>query len=254
MSVKLSPSIDSILNGSIEVDNLKKLQIEDLLGRDPVVPNPEIMRANITNKVVMVTGAGGSIGSELVLQLVGLQPKKIVLIDHNELALYSVINLVKGIPTRKNIDVASALVSVCDRAKTFDVVATYKPETIFHAAAYKHVDIVEKNSLSGFEVNFLGTKNMADAAAESGADVFLLVSSDKAVRPTNVMGATKRLAELYIKRLFSRNKGTKFVSVRFGNVLGSSGSVVPVFKTQIEKDGPVTVTHPDIERYFGDCK
>ena len=250
VSVKMSPSIDSILDGSIEVDNLKKLQIEDLLGREPVVPKPEIMRENVTNKVVMVTGAGGSIGSELVLQLVGLQPKKIVLIDQNELALYSVLNLVKGISSQIRIDVASALVSVCDRAKTFDVVANYNPETIFHAAAYKHVDIVEKNSLSGFEVNFFGTKNMADAAAESGADVFLLVSSDKAVRPTNVMGATKRLAELYIKHLASRNKRTKFVSVRFGNVLGSSGSVVPVFKTQIEKNGPVTVTHPDIERYF----
>jgi len=248
--VRYAPSVNALLDGSFAVDQMKKLQIEDLLGRDPVKPDQSALTQNIDGKVVLISGAGGSIGSELVLQLINLRSKKLILMDHSEFALYSIVRKINQHACKGNPEVVPILASVCQKEKVESIISKYKPDTIFHAAAYKHVDIVENNPFSGYETNFLGTKHMADAAANSNVGVFILISSDKAVRSTNVMGATKRLAELYLQSFKSSTTKTKFVVVRFGNVLGSSGSVVPLFKSQIRNNGPVTVTHPDIQRFF----
>ena len=248
--VRYAPSVNALLDGSFAVDQIKKLQIEDLLGRDPVKPDQSALTHNVDGKVVLISGAGGSIGSELTLQLIKLRPKRLILMDHSEFALYSIVKKVKQYGFEGSMEMVPILASVCHKEKVESTISEYQPDTIFHAAAYKHVDIVENNPFSGYETNFLGTKHMADAAARSDVGVFILISSDKAVRPTNVMGATKRLAELYLQSLKSSKTKTKFVVVRFGNVLGSSGSVVPLFKSQIQNNGPVTVTHPEIQRFF----
>ena len=208
------------------------------------------MKQNVTGKLVLVSGAGGSIGSELVTQLAQLKPERLILLENSEFALYSIISAITKADSLTDLDIQPVLGSVCEREKMFELVASCRPDTIFHAAAYKHVHIVEGNPYAGLQTNYFGTKNLADAAAENNVGVFLLISSDKAVRPTNFMGATKRLSELYVQMLARQNKGPKFVAVRFGNVLGSSGSVVPAFRAQIDAGGPVTVTHPDMERYF----
>ena len=239
-----------LLFENITIDQLKKVEIEDLLGRDTVKPDPEFLKQNVTGKLVLVSGAGGSIGSELVAQLAQLEPKRLILLENSEFALYSIMSAIEKANDLAALDIQPVMGSVCDREKMFELVARFRPDTIFHAAAYKHVHIVERNPYAGLQTNYFGTKNLADAAAESNVGVFLLISSDKAVRPTNFMGATKRLSELYIQMLARQNKGPKFVAVRFGNVLGSSGSVVPAFRAQIEAGGPITVTHPDMERYF----
>jgi len=248
--VRIAPSLAKLLDENLTIDQLKKVEIEDLLGRNPVKPNPEFLRKNVTGKVVLVSGAGGSIGSELVLQLAKLEPKRLILLENSEFALYRVINAVDKVKDVKFGELEPVLGSVCDRERVMELVARCRPDTIFHAAAYKHVHIVEQNPFAGLETNYFGTKNLADAAVRNDVDVFLLISSDKAVRPTSFMGATKRLSELYIQHLANQEAGPKFVAVRFGNVLGSSGSVVPAFRAQIAAGGPVKVTHPDMERYF----
>ena len=250
VSVRVVPYISDLLFENITIDQLKRVEIEDLLGRDSVKPDPEFLKQNVTGKLVLVSGAGGSIGSELVTQLAQLEPKRLILLENSEFALYSIMSAIEKANDLAALDIQPVMGSVCDREKMFELVARFRPDTIFHAAAYKHVHIVERNPYAGLQTNYFGTKNLADAAAESNVGVFLLISSDKAVRPTNFMGATKRLSELYVQMLARQNKGPKFVAVRFGNVLGSSGSVVPAFRAQIETGGPITVTHPDMERYF----
>jgi len=248
--IRIVHSIDKLLSEPLNIEQLKKIEIEDLLGREPVKPDTSQLRENVTNKVVLVSGAGGSIGSELVLQLARLAPRKLILLESSEFALYTVMAKVSKIIGSEDIDVEPVLGSVCDRDAMFELVSSRRPDTVFHAAACKHVHIVEQNPFFGLQTNYFGTQNLADAALASGVAVFLLISSDKAVRPTNVMGATKRLAELYIQSLSQQGATTKFVAVRFGNVLGSSGSVVPAFKAQLQEKGPLKVTHPDMERYF----
>lgn len=250
------PNLDDILNGSFQLDQLKEVAIEDLLGRDPVTPNQKLLERNIRNKVVMVTGAGGSIGSELCRQIISNQPRALVLFELSEFGLYQIdreINqLVKD--WGSEISVFPILGSVQNSERLKSVMSSFKVQTVYHAAAYKHVPLVEYNVIEGVENNIFGTFRTAQAAVASGVESFVLISTDKAVRPTNVMGTTKRVAELGLQALAEqenvKSKGTRFCMVRFGNVLGSSGSVIPVFKNQIKAGGPVTVTHPDIIRYF----
>jgi FlaA1/EpsC-like NDP-sugar epimerase len=242
------PGMADLVSGEVRVEELKEVDIEDLLGREPVPPRKELMSANIENRVVMVTGAGGSIGSELVRQIVLCRPRLLVLFELSEFALYTIDHeLSVQAPDCARVAI---LGSVTDYARVFQVMHTFKVETVYHAAAYKHVPMVEHNPVPGILNNAFGTDTAAQAAEDSGVQTFVLISTDKAVRPTNVMGATKRLAELTLQMRHARGSRTRFVMVRFGNVLGSSGSVVPLFKRQIKLGGPVTVTHPDITRYF----
>ncbi|HLX54943.1 MAG TPA: nucleoside-diphosphate sugar epimerase/dehydratase [Aquella sp.] len=247
--VQTLPGINDIISGDIKFSDLKNIEIEDLLGREMVPPNVNLLRKNIQNKNVLVTGAGGSIGSELARQIAKLNPQRLVILDSSEFALYSIDQELKSkFPYLKIIDI---LGSVTNSGTVNDVMQNYKIDTIYHAAAYKHVPIVELNPLSGLENNVLGTLVVANAAVKHNVANMILISTDKAVRPTNVMGASKRLAELILQSFASKHKAdTIFSMVRFGNVLGSSGSVVPLFKQQIKQGGPVTVTHPDIIRYF----
>lgn len=247
-----TPPIKSLLNGIEQVQNLREIDIEDLLGRDAVDPSHPLMAASIANKSIMVTGAGGSIGSELCRQIVQHRPARLILIDMSEFALYAIEQELRGVLKSMDSDMALLpfLVSVVDTQTCQKILSAFQVQLVFHAAAYKHVPLVEHNPIEGIRNNVFGTLNMARAAIEAGVESFVLVSTDKAVRPTNVMGATKRLAEL-ILQAFSRNQTkTRFSMVRFGNVLGSSGSVVPLFRRQIVAGGPITITHPDITRYF----
>lgn len=242
------PGMADLVSGEVRVEELKEVDIEDLLGRDPVPPQKSLMSANIENRVVMVTGAGGSIGSELVRQIVQCRPRLLVLFELSEYALYAIDHeLSVSAPECPRVPLMG---SVTDYARLTQVMRTFKVETVYHAAAYKHVPMVEHNPVSGILNNAFGTDTAAQAAEDSGVATFVLISTDKAVRPTNVMGATKRLAELTLQMRHARGSATRFVMVRFGNVLGSSGSVVPLFKRQIKQGGPVTVTHADITRYF----
>ncbi|MFB9213668.1 polysaccharide biosynthesis protein [Vibrio sinaloensis] len=250
------PNLDDILNGALQLDQLKEVAIEDLLGRDQVEPNQELFEKNIKDKVVMVTGAGGSIGSELCRQIINNKPSALVLFELSEFGLYQIdreiSQLVKD--SGSGITVLPILGSVQNSERLQSVMSSFKVQTVYHAAAYKHVPLVEYNVIEGVENNIFGTYRTAQAAVASGVESFVLISTDKAVRPTNVMGTTKRIAELGLQALAeqenAKEQGTRFCMVRFGNVLGSSGSVIPVFKKQIEVGGPVTVTHPDIIRYF----
>lgn len=242
--VRTIPAMHEIVSG-VSVASLREIEIEDLLGRDPVPPIQPLIDASIRDKVVLVTGAGGSIGSEICKQVRQHQPRLLILYEQSEFALYSIEQALSG-----SVECIPILGSVCDRQRVNDVLQRFAVQTIYHAAAYKHVPLVEHNVLEGIRNNALGTQVMAEAALQQGVERFVLVSTDKAVRPTNVMGATKRLAELILQNLASRSPKTIFSMVRFGNVLGSSGSVVPLFRQQIESGGPVTVTHPDITRYF----
>jgi len=246
--IKRLPGMADLVSGEVRVEELKEVDIEDLLGREPVPPKKELMSANIENRVVMVTGAGGSIGSELVRQIAHCRPRLLVLFELSEYALYAIDHeLSVQAPDCPRV---ALLGSVTDYARLTQVLQSFKVETVYHAAAYKHVPMVEHNPVSGILNNAFGTDNAAQAAEDCAVATFVLISTDKAVRPTNVMGATKRLAELTLQMRHARGSGTRFVMVRFGNVLGSSGSVVPLFKQQIKLGGPVTVTHPDITRYF----
>jgi FlaA1/EpsC-like NDP-sugar epimerase len=246
--IKRLPGMADLVSGEARVEELKEVEIEDLLGRDPVPPHPELLARNIQGLVVMITGAGGSIGSELVRQIARNNPARIVLFELTEFALYAIdqelSQLAPAIPR------TPVLGSVTDHARLCQIMRTFAVETVYHAAAYKHVPMVEHNPVAGILNNAFGTDTTAQAAEDCGVDTFVLISTDKAVRPTNVMGATKRLAELTLQGRHAAGSNTRFVMVRFGNVLGSSGSVVPLFKKQIKAGGPVTVTHPDITRYF----
>ena len=250
LSVRTLPSLSEIAMGKVSINDVHDLDIDDLLGRAPVNPNHFLMGKNIIKKVVLVTGAGGSIGSELCRQILKVGPAKLLLVENSEFALYAIHQeLEKKIPDKKSI-LVPLLASTQDHARLNEIMCTWNPETIYHAAAYKHVPLVEHNPTEGIKNNVLGTLRMAKAAAFNGVSDFVLISSDKAVRPTNVMGATKRLAEMVLQGLAASKSNTKFSMVRFGNVLGSSGSVVPKFRQQIRDGGPITLTHPEVTRYF----
>ncbi|GLS85517.1 PII uridylyl-transferase [Cypionkella aquatica] len=252
--IQTVPGLDDIMTGKARIDQINDISIEDLLGRDPVPPRPELMGANITGKVVMVTGAGGSIGAELCRQILRLKPKRLVLYEISELALYSVEQELAAMKLSIRSNVALSPVLGCIKsARLVDrTLRKFQVETVFHAAAYKHVPLVEQNIVAGVRNIVFGTATLAEAAIAAGVKSFVLISSDKSVRPTNIMGASKRLAELVCQALADapRNPGTTISMVRFGNVLGSSGSVIPLFRRQIEAGGPITVTHPEITRFF----
>ncbi|RKG47923.1 polysaccharide biosynthesis protein [Acinetobacter cumulans] len=240
------PGVTQLVDGQVQVSDIREVDIIDLLGRDPVPPKAELLEKNIKNKVVMVTGAGGSIGSELCRQIVKHQPKMLVLFEMSEFALYSIDRELQA----SDIQVIPVLGSVTNQSKLERILQQYAVQTVYHAAAYKHVPLVEANPFEGIYNTSIGTQRSVDAAVNQNVETFVLISTDKAVRPTNVMGASKRMAELYCQGLASTNPKTQISIVRFGNVLGSSGSVVPLFKKQIAQGGPVTVTHPEVTRYF----
>ncbi len=241
------PGLTRLVDGEIRVSDIKEVDIIDLLGRDPIPPIQELLAKNILNKVVMVTGAGGSIGSELCRQIIKNKPQKLVIYELTEFALYGID---KELNLNTDIEIIPILGTVLDQAKLERVIEQYQVQTIYHAAAYKHVPLVECNPLAGLKNNSIGTAFSLNAAVKKGVETFVLISTDKAVRPTNVMGASKRMAELYCQAMAEAQNQTQVSIVRFGNVLGSSGSVVPLFKQQIAKGGPITVTHPDVTRYF----
>ena len=259
--VKTLPALEEIASGHVQVSDLRPIDVEDLLGRDPVIPNLELLTANVRGKVVMITGAGGSIGSELTRQLLRLGPKTLVLFELSEVALYEISLEIEELKRRLQQEedvggstptaVTGVLGSVLDRKLVARTIQELGVEVIYHAAAYKHVPIVEMNPFAGLQNNTFGTLVVADVAKELGVERFVLVSTDKAVRPTNIMGASKRLAEQILQALAQeRNTSTIFTMVRFGNVLDSSGSVVKLFRSQIRNGGPVTVTDREVIRYF----
>lgn len=254
IKVQTIPDMEEILQGNAKIDELREVKIEDLLGREPVLPNQSLLQKNILDKVVMVTGAGGSIGSELCRQIILNHPKELILFELSEFSLYSIHQELLEIAKKNNINtkIYPTLGNVQDIERLDRVLAHFKVDTIYHAAAYKHVPLVEYNIIEGIRNNIFGTYNVARCAAEHNVSSFVLISTDKAVRPTNTMGASKRMAELCLQALSEqlKNSHTCFSMVRFGNVLGSSGSVIPLFRKQILKGGPITVTHPDIIRYF----
>lgn len=250
--VQTMPEIADIVAGRARVDDIREVDVEDLLGRDAVPPNPELLTACVENRVVMVTGAGGSIGSELCRQILALGPKSLILLEVSEVALYSIDRQLRKQADLRKIDskIMPLLGSVHHLNRVREIMKTFGVETVYHAAAYKHVPLVEQNVVEGVHNNVFGTLNTAKAAIDAGVDTFVLISTDKAVSPTNVMGATKRFSELILQALHHNNTNVRFCMVRFGNVLASSGSVVPLFREQIRNGGPVTVTHPEIIRYF----
>lgn len=241
------PGLTKLVDGEIRISDIQEVDIIDLLGRDPVPPVQHLLAKNIKDKVVMVTGAGGSIGSELCRQIIKNQPSKLIIYELTEFALYSID---KELRLHSNIEIIPILGSVLEQAKLERVIEQYTVQTVYHAAAYKHVPLVECNPIAGLKNNAVGTAFSVNAAVKKGVETFVLISTDKAVRPTNVMGASKRMAELYCQAMAAAQDQTQISIVRFGNVLGSSGSVVPLFKQQIAKGGPITVTHPDVTRYF----
>jgi FlaA1/EpsC-like NDP-sugar epimerase len=266
LAVRTLPVLSDIATGKVSVSDLRELDIDDLLGREPVQPNHLLMMKNVKDKVVLVTGAGGSIGSELCRQILKVGPAKLLLIEQSEFALYAIhqeleekaVALSALTSAETTVSGPTVLVpllaSTQDELRMRDIMSTWRPDTVYHSAAYKHVPLVEHNPAEGIKNNVLGTLRTAQAAAEMGVTDFVLISTDKAVRPTNIMGASKRLAEMVLQALAAKGEATqsrtKFSMVRFGNVLGSSGSVVPRFRQQIRDGGPVTLTHADITRYF----
>ncbi len=246
--VRSLPSVAELAQGKLRIADLRDVSIKDLIGRNSVDANSELLGLNITNKVVMVTGAGGSIGSELCRQILALKPQVLVLFDQSEFALYGIHKELVNVDM-PNVDILPVMGSVTNRKRLSHILGRFNVNTIYHAAAYKHVPMVESNNSEGVVNNIFGTLGCAQAAIENGVDTFVLVSTDKAVRPTNTMGATKRVAELVLQALALKHK-KRFSMVRFGNVLDSSGSVVPLFREQIKQGGPVTVTDPKIQRYF----
>ena len=254
VAVRTLPSVTDLAQGKVSVSDLRELDIDDLLGREPVVPTKELLHKNIAEKTVVVTGAGGSIGSELCRQIVTVAPKTLLLVEQSEFALYAIHQELEEKRGDQPIVLIPLLASVQDAHRMREIFSTWHPDTIYHAAAYKHVPLVEHNPAAGIKNNLFGTLRTAQAAAESGVTDFVLISTDKAVRPTNIMGASKRLAEMALQAIAAHSSatdaGTKFSMVRFGNVLGSSGSVVPKFRQQIRDGGPITLTHPEVTRYF----
>jgi len=250
VSVRTLPSVTDLAQGKVSVSDLRELDIDDLLGREAVLPNHILLAMNILGKVVMVTGAGGSIGSELCRQILAVGPVKLLLIEQSEFALYAIHQELEEKLAGRQTILVPLLASVQDNERIQEIMSTWHPDTVYHAAAYKHVPLVEHNPAEGIKNNMLGTLRTAQAAVISGVTDFVLISTDKAVRPTNIMGASKRLAEMVLQALAATCPGTKFSMVRFGNVLGSSGSVVPRFRQQIRDGGPITLTHSEITRYF----
>lgn len=252
VAVRTLPDLLDIARGSVTVTDLRPLEIDDLLIREPVVPEVSLLEQNIRGKVVLVTGAGGSIGGELCRQVLRLKPATLILVEASEFALYQIHQELERhvLQLEVSVELVPLLASVCDEARMRCAFKLWQPHTIYHAAAFKHVPLVEHNVTEGVRNNVLGTWTCAQLAVEADVENFVLVSTDKAVRPTNVMGASKRLAELTLQALAATGPSTCLSMVRFGNVLGSSGSVVPLFREQIARGGPVTVTHPDITRYF----
>ena len=246
--VKVMPNIEDVMTGKVSVSDMQDVKIEDLLGRDEVQLDMLAISSKLTDKVVLVTGAGGSIGSEICRQIMKFQPAKILLLGHGENSIYNISMELQEKFMGETV-ILPVIADVQDRERIFEVVSEHQPDVIYHAAAHKHVPLMEYNPREAVKNNIFGTKNVAEAAHEFGVKNFVLVSTDKAVNPPNVMGATKRIAEMVIQDLARRSK-TKFAAVRFGNVLGSRGSVVPRFKAQIAEGGPVTVTHADMTRYF----
>jgi FlaA1/EpsC-like NDP-sugar epimerase len=248
VKTQIMPMIEDIMLGKVEVNQFRDVEVEDLLGREPVELDIDGISETITGKTVLVTGAGGSIGSEICRQICRFSPRKLVLVGHGENSIY-LIDMELRNSALPSVEIVPVIGDIQDRARMFEVMEEYRPDVVYHAAAHKHVPLMEYNPRESVKNNVFGTKNVAEAADTFGVDTFVLISSDKAVNPTNVMGSTKRIAEMVIQQLSKVSK-TKFVAVRFGNVLGSRGSVIPLFKKQILAGGPVTVTHPDMTRYF----
>ncbi|MEK5239350.1 nucleoside-diphosphate sugar epimerase/dehydratase [Paenibacillus sp. FSL L8-0470] len=245
--LKIIPALNDLIAGKISIKKLRDVSVEDLLGREPIVADLNGILGYVHNKTVMVTGAGGSIGSELCRQVAPFAPDKLLLLGHGENSIYTIEKeLSNNFP---ELEIVTVIADVQDRNRMMDVFRTFRPHVVFHAAAHKHVPLMERNPSEAIKNNVFGTRNVADGADRFGAERFVMISSDKAVNPTSVMGATKRIAEMYVQSLNTTSQ-TKFSAVRFGNVLGSRGSVIPAFKQQIAVGGPVTVTHPDMVRYF----
>ncbi|WP_387045210.1 polysaccharide biosynthesis protein [Mammaliicoccus sciuri] len=243
------PNIENVMSGELEVNQLKKVEVEDLLGRDPVELDMESISKELTHKTILVTGAGGSIGSEICRQVCKFKPERIVLLGHGENSIYHIHQELNGV-YKEEIEIIPIIADVQDKARMIEVMQTYKPYVVYHAAAHKHVPLMEYNPQEAIKNNVLGTRNTAEAAKLAEVSKFVMVSTDKAVNPPNVMGASKRVAEMVIQSMNNETSKTDFVAVRFGNVLGSRGSVIPLFKKQIKAGGPVTVTHPEMTRYF----
>ena len=248
VSVRTLPSVTDLAQGKVMVSDVLELDIDDLLGRESVIPNQILLSKNITKKIVLVTGAGGSIGSELCRQALSLRPRKLLMVEQSEFALYGIHQELEG--KSQNTELIPLLADVKDEHRLSDILSSWRPQTVYHSAAYKHVPIVEHNLAEGVKNNVFGTVKIAKAALLYDVENFVLISTDKAVRPTNIMGASKRLSEIVLQALAAETPRVNFSMVRFGNVLDSSGSVVPKFRKQIKSGGPVTITHPDITRFF----
>jgi FlaA1/EpsC-like NDP-sugar epimerase len=250
--VQTVPEFEQLVTGNATVGDIREVDVSDLLGRDSVPPKAGLFDACIRDRVVMVTGAGGSIGSELCRQIIGLGPRRLILFEMSELALYNIHRELRTFASQHSltVDLVGLIGNAHHKSRVRDILQAYRVQTVYHAAAYKHVPIVEQNVIEGIHNNVIATWYAAEAAHETEVDTFVLVSTDKAVNPTNVMGATKRFAEIVLQGLHRRGSKTRFCMVRFGNVLASSGSVVPLFNEQIKAGGPVTVTHPEVIRYF----
>ncbi|MBN6889009.1 UDP-N-acetylglucosamine 4,6-dehydratase [Cytobacillus horneckiae] len=246
---QILPRLEDIITGKVSVNQFRDVQVEDLLGRKPIQLDIECISEYITNQTVLVSGAGGSIGSEICRQISQFKPKRLVLLGHGENSIYSIHMELEANFKYREIEFITEIADIQDEKKMLAVISAHKPSVVYHAAAHKHVPLMEKNPEEAVKNNIIGTKNIAEAAHWEGVDAFVMVSTDKAVNPTSVMGATKRLAEMVVQHMDTISQ-TRFVAVRFGNVLGSRGSVIPLFKKQIENGGPVTVTHPDMIRYF----
>lgn len=247
-TVKIMPKIEEVMTGKVTVNDMREVDIHDLLGRDEVKLDMIAISGKLTDKIILVTGAGGSIGSEICRQVLKFQPKKLILLGHGENSIYT-IHMELSEKIGEGIELIPIIADIQDRERIFEIVRHYQPDVIYHAAAHKHVPLMEYNPREAMKNNIFGTKNVAEAAHEYGVGNFVMISTDKAVNPPNVMGATKRVAEMVVQNL-AKTSSTKFAAVRFGNVLGSRGSVIPLFKKQIAAGGPVTVTHPDMTRYF----
>ncbi len=243
------PNIDEVMSGNLHVQQLRNVEIEDLLGRDPVELDQTLIEKQLRGKRILVTGAGGSIGSEICRQVSSFSPKELIILGHGENSIYQLNMELLG-KYAEHFRITPVIADVQDRKRIFEVMEKYRPDVVYHAAAHKHVPLMEINPREAVKNNILGTRNVAEAANHAKVKTFVMISTDKAVNPPNIMGATKRLCEMIVQDMATKSDSTKYVAVRFGNVLGSRGSVIPLFKKQIAKGGPITVTHPDIVRYF----
>ncbi|MGM2679017.1 polysaccharide biosynthesis protein [Bacillus cereus group sp. BceL012] len=246
---QIVPMLEDLLDGKVSVNEFRDVQVEDLLGREPIQLDDAGIGEKITGKTILVTGAGGSIGSEICRQVMKYKPAKIVLLGHGENSIYN-IEMEMRVTYKDSVEITTEIADIQDRHKIFEIMKKHQPYIVYHAAAHKYVPLMERNPEEAVKNNIFGTKNVAEAADTFKVNTFVMVSTDKAVNPTNVMGATKRFAEMLVQHLAAVSTNTRFVAVRFGNVLGSRGSVIPLFKKQIQKGGPVTVTHPEMIRYF----